>query len=52
MGNPISRRENLVVQEMDGEVLIYDLRVNKAFVLMKLQPWFGKPVMVRGRFRR
>jgi hypothetical protein len=27
------RKEDLVVQEMDGEILIYDLRENKAFCL-------------------
>jgi Coenzyme PQQ synthesis protein D (PqqD) len=31
--NPVSRKKNLVVQEFNGEVLIYDLRVNKAFCL-------------------
>lgn len=31
--NPLSRQENLVVQEIDGEVLIYDLKENKAFCL-------------------
>jgi len=30
---PVSRKENLVVQEMDDEVLIYDLIENKAFCL-------------------
>lgn len=30
---PKSRKENLVVQELDGEVLIYDLQNNKAFCL-------------------
>jgi Coenzyme PQQ synthesis protein D (PqqD) len=30
---PVSRKDNLVVQEMDGEVLIYDLADNKAFCL-------------------
>lgn len=30
---PKSRQENIVVQEMDGEVLIYDLVKNKAFCL-------------------
>jgi hypothetical protein len=30
---PVSRKDNLVVQEMDGEVLIYDLTENKAFCL-------------------
>lgn len=30
---PISRKDNLVVQELDGEVLIYDLDKNKAFCL-------------------
>src|SRR5215813_2726259 len=30
---PLSRRDQLVVQEHDGEVLIYDLRRNKAFCL-------------------
>lgn len=30
---PVSRRENIVVQEIDGEVLIYDLIKNKAFCL-------------------
>ncbi|MDQ6785929.1 MAG: PqqD family protein [Acidobacteriota bacterium] len=30
---PVSRQENLVVQELHGEVLIYDLAENKAFCL-------------------
>ncbi len=30
---PKAREENLVVQEFDGEVLIYDLNTNKAFSL-------------------
>ena len=30
---PISRRENIVVQELENEVLIYDLSLNKAFCL-------------------
>lgn len=30
---PISRKDNLVVQEVNGEVLIYDLAKNKAFCL-------------------
>ncbi len=30
---PKSRKDNLVVQEIDGEVLIYDLNKNKAFCL-------------------
>ena len=30
---PKSRKENLVIQELDGEVLIYDLEKNKAFCL-------------------
>lgn len=30
---PKSRKENLVVQELDGEVLIYDLQSDKAFCL-------------------
>ena len=30
---PISRKDDLVVQELNGEVLIYDLRENKAFCL-------------------
>lgn len=36
MGNrekPLSRKDDLFVQEMNGEVLIYDLRENKAFCL-------------------
>ncbi len=33
--NPLSRRENIVEQEIDGEVLIYDLVKNKAFCLNK-----------------
>jgi Coenzyme PQQ synthesis protein D (PqqD) len=32
---PVSRKDNLVVQEIDGEVLIYDLAENKAFCLNK-----------------
>lgn len=31
--NPVSRKDDIVVQELDGEVLIYDLRANKAFCL-------------------
>ena len=30
---PKARKENLVVQESNGEVLIYDLDTNKAFCL-------------------
>ncbi len=30
---PVSRKDNLVVQEMDREILIYDLNDNKAFCL-------------------
>lgn len=30
---PIGRKDDLVVQELNGEVLIYDLRSNKAFCL-------------------
>lgn len=30
---PLARREEIVVQNADGEVLIYDLRKNKAFCL-------------------
>jgi hypothetical protein len=30
---PQSRKDNLVVQEIEGEVLIYDLNINKAFCL-------------------
>ena len=30
---PLSRTENIVVQQMTGEVLIYDLKTNKAFCL-------------------
>lgn len=30
---PLSRKDDLVVQELNGEVLIYDLRENKAFCL-------------------
>jgi hypothetical protein len=30
---PQGRQDNLVVQELNGEVLIYDLKVNKAFCL-------------------
>ena len=30
---PVSRTDELVVQELNGEVLIYDLRENKAFCL-------------------
>ncbi len=31
--NPLSRKDDIVVQELEGEVLIYDLRANKAFCL-------------------
>jgi len=30
---PVSRKDNLVVQDLNGEVLIYDLQKNKAFCL-------------------
>ena len=30
---PVSRNEDIVVQELNGEVLIYDLRENRAFCL-------------------
>ncbi len=30
---PLSRKDEIVVQELNGEVLIYDLRTNKAFCL-------------------
>lgn len=30
---PISRRENIVMQELENEVLLYDLTANKAFCL-------------------
>lgn len=30
---PLARRDNLVVQEFDKEILIYDLKTNKAFSL-------------------
>lgn len=30
---PLSRKEDLVIQDMNGEILIYDLRENKAFCL-------------------
>ena len=30
---PLSRKENIVVQELEGEVLVYDLGNNKAFCL-------------------
>lgn len=30
---PVCRRNDLVVQELDGEILIYDLKENKAFCL-------------------
>ncbi len=32
---PISSRDGLVVQDLDGEILIYDLREHKAFCLNK-----------------
>lgn len=32
---PLSRKANVVVQELDGEVLIYDLNANKAYCLNK-----------------
>lgn len=31
--NPLSRSQNLVIQELNKEVLIYDLKINKAFCL-------------------
>ena len=30
---PLSRKENIVVQELEGEILVYDLSENKAFCL-------------------
>lgn len=31
--NPLSRKDNIVIQEIDGEILIYDLSRNKALCL-------------------
>lgn len=31
--NPVSRKDDILVQELKGEVLIYDLKINKAFCL-------------------
>lgn len=31
--NPTARRTDVVVQELKGEVLIYDLKINKAYCL-------------------
>jgi hypothetical protein len=33
MNTPKTRNENIVVQEMENEILIYDLKTNKAFCL-------------------
>lgn len=33
MGKPISRKANIVVQNLESEVLIYDLSINKAYCL-------------------
>lgn len=33
MNKPISRKSNIVVQDLENEVLIYDLTINKAFCL-------------------
>lgn len=33
MGNPLSRKANIVVQNLENEVLIYDLSINKAYCL-------------------
>jgi Coenzyme PQQ synthesis protein D (PqqD) len=30
---PISRKDNIIVQELNGEVLLYDLNIDKAFCL-------------------
>jgi hypothetical protein len=30
---PLAKKENIVIQELDNEVLIYDLNINKAFCL-------------------
>lgn len=35
IANPLSRKENIVVQELDDEILIYDLISNKALCLNK-----------------
>jgi len=31
--NPVSRKDDIIVQELKGEVLIYDLKINKAHCL-------------------
>lgn len=31
--HPISRKANIVLQEFENEILIYDLSINKAFCL-------------------
>jgi len=36
MNKPKTRNENIVVQEMSGELLIYDLQTNKAFCLNEI----------------
>ena len=33
MNMPLSRKANIVIQEFENEVLIYDLKINKAFCL-------------------
>ena len=33
MNKPIARRGNIVIQKLDGETLVYDLKENKAFCL-------------------
>lgn len=33
MNKPVSRKSNIVVQDLENEVLIYDLTINKAFCL-------------------
>ena len=33
MNMPLSRKANIVIQEIENEILIYDLKINKAFCL-------------------
>lgn len=50
--NPTSRKEAIVVKELEGEVLIYDLRIDKAYCLNETSALFGKRVMETKAFRK
>lgn len=42
MEKPVARKEDLVIQNVDGELLVYDLRTNKAYHLTETAAFVWK----------